>query len=107
MLRLGAVTGLGRTLTGRGRPGEALPLLEEAVSDSRTNLGADHWRTADAELALGECLLALRRYAAAETPLKHAVAVLDGERRRQPIPAREADALLARLYRAWGRRGGS
>jgi serine/threonine-protein kinase len=107
VLRLGAATGLGRTLTGRGRPAEALPLLEEAVTDSRANLGADHWRTADAELALGECLLALRRYAAAEAPLKHAVAVLDGERRRQPIPAREADALLARLYRVWGKRAAS
>ena len=101
VLRLQAQTGLGRTLTGRRRPAEALPLLEEAVGDSRTHLGADHVRTADAELALGECLLALRRYARAEAPLRHAAAVFDGERRRTPIPAREAHVLLARLYRAW------
>jgi hypothetical protein len=37
-------------------------------------------------------------------PLRHAAAVLDVERRKQPIPAREADAMLARLYRVWGRR---
>ena len=103
VLRLSAQTGVGRTLTGRGRAAEALPLLEEAVGDSRTHMGAEHWRTADAELALGECLLALRRYARAEAPLRHAAAVLAVERQKQPIPAREADAMLRRLYRAWGK----
>jgi hypothetical protein len=107
VLRLSAQTGLGRTLTGRGRAAEALPLLEEGVRDSRTHMGAEHWRTADAELALGECLLALRRYAPAEAPLRHAAAVLNGERRKQPIPAREADAMVQRLYRAWGKRAAS
>jgi hypothetical protein len=29
------------------------------------------------------------------------------ERRKQPIPAREANAMLARLYRAWGKRASS
>jgi tetratricopeptide (TPR) repeat protein len=104
VLRLTAQTGLGRTLTGRGRASEALPLLEEAVRDSRTHLGVEHWRTADAELALGECLVALRRYASAEAPLKHAAAVFSLERRKQPIAAREADAMVGRLYRAWGKR---
>jgi hypothetical protein len=103
MLRLNAAIGLGRTLTGRGRPGEALPLLEEAMTDSRTHLGADHWRTAEAELAVGECLMSLKRYGEAETPLRHAVAVLDQDRRRQPLPARDAHAMLTRLYREWGR----
>ena len=69
------------------------------MRDSRAHMGADHWRTADAELAQGECLLALRRYASAEAPLRHAAAVLNGERRKQPIPAREADALVRRLNR--------
>jgi serine/threonine-protein kinase len=104
MLRLNAAIGLGRTLTGRGRPQEALPLLEETVQDSRSHLGAGHWRTAETELALGECLVSLRRYGEAEAPLRHAVAVLDQDRKRQPLPARDADAMLARLYREWGRR---
>jgi hypothetical protein len=103
MLRLNAEIGLGRTLTGRGRPAEALPLLQEAMEDSRTHLGAGHWRTAEAELAMGECLVSLKRYGAAEAPLRHAAAVLDQDRKRQPLPARDADALLARLYREWGR----
>jgi tetratricopeptide (TPR) repeat protein len=107
VLRLSAETGLGRTLTGRGRAAEALPLLEGTVRDSRTHMGAEHWRTADAELALGECLVALKRYARAEAPLRHAAAVLGVERQKQPIPAREADAMLARLYRVWGKRGRS
>jgi hypothetical protein len=69
------------------------------VQDSRTHLGADHWRTAEAELALGECLVTLRRFGEAEAPLRHAVAVLDQDRKRQPLPAKDADAMLARLYR--------
>jgi eukaryotic-like serine/threonine-protein kinase len=103
MLRLNAEIGLGRTLTGRGRPAEALPLLQEAMEDSRTHLGDGHWRTAEAELAMGECLVSLKRYGAAEAPLRHAAAVLDQDRKRQPLPARDADAMLARLYREWGR----
>ena len=103
VIMLGARNGLGRTLTGRGRPGEALPLLESVVRDSRTQFGAEHWRTADAELGLGECLLALRRYSRAEPLLRHAFAVLDADRQKQPIPARDAAALLKRLYRSQGR----
>jgi hypothetical protein len=34
-------------------------------------------------------------------------AVFNGERRKQPIPAREADAMVVRLYRAWGKRAPS
>ncbi|HUR93383.1 MAG TPA: serine/threonine-protein kinase [Gemmatimonadales bacterium] len=103
VLRLSAQVGLGRTLTGRGRARDALPLLEEAVADSRKHYGVEHWRTADTELALGECLLAQRLYARAEAPLRHAVAVLGIERRKQPIPAREGETLLRRLYREWGK----
>ncbi len=104
VLRLTAQVGLGRTLTGRGRPAEALPLLEEAVRDGRAQVGADHWRTADAEMALGDALLGLRRYAEAEPLLRHAALVLDQGRQQQPLAAREADGILARLYRAWGKR---
>ncbi|MEP6688605.1 MAG: hypothetical protein ABJC36_09670, partial [Gemmatimonadales bacterium] len=55
------------------------------------------------EVGMAECLLALRRYAKAEAPLRHAVAIFNVERRKQPIPAREAEAMLRRLYRAWGK----
>jgi eukaryotic-like serine/threonine-protein kinase len=103
LLRLSAAVGLGRTLTGKGKPVEGLPLLEAAARETRQHLGADHWRTADAELGLGECLLALRRYPEAEPVLRHAVAVLDSDRTKQPLAVREAETLLRRLYRAWGR----
>jgi serine/threonine-protein kinase len=103
MLRLSATIGLGRTLTGKGRPAEGLPLLEAAAAEARKHLGATHWRTADAELGLGECLLALRRYPEAEPVLRGAYAVLDSDRKKQPLAVREAETLLRRLYRAWGR----
>jgi serine/threonine-protein kinase len=103
LLRLSATVGLGRTLTGQRRPAEGLPLLEAAAREARQHLGADHWRTADAELGLGECLLALRRYPEAEPVLRHAFAVLDSDRTKQPLAANEAEALLRGLYRAWGR----
>jgi serine/threonine-protein kinase len=102
-LRLSAMIGLGRTLTARARGADALPLLEQVVAEARQHLGPDHWRTADAELALGECLLVLGRYAHAEAPLQHAYTVLDSERVKQPLPAREAETMLHRLYSAWGR----
>jgi eukaryotic-like serine/threonine-protein kinase len=103
VLMLIARNGLGRTLTGRGRAAEAVPLLESVVRDSRTQFGAEHWRTAEAELGLGECLLALRRYSRATPLLRHAFAVLDADRRKQPLPARDAAALLERLYRSQGK----
>jgi len=73
------------------------------VNDSREHLGPDHWRTADAELALGECLLAMRQYSRAEPLLRQAAAVIGRNRRRQPLLAREADAILRRLERARGK----
>jgi serine/threonine protein kinase/Tfp pilus assembly protein PilF len=105
VLRLSATIGLGRTLTGLRRPDEGLPLLERAVDESRQHLGMDHWRTADAELGLGECLLALRRYGDAEPLLRHAFVVLDADRQKQPLPAREAATLLRRLEQSSGRIG--
>jgi hypothetical protein len=74
-------------------------VLESAEAMSRARLGADHWRTAEAQLGLGECLTALRRYARADTVLRAAQATLSTQRRQQPQTAAKTDSALARLWR--------
>ena len=90
---------LGRTLTEMGRAVEALPLLESAHVMSQARLGPDHWRTAETQLGLGECLMALRTYARADTLLRSAQATLAKQRRQQPQTAAQADSALAHLRR--------
>jgi len=86
-----------------GRTAEALPLLEGTLLASRDEFGPEHWRTAEARLALGECLLLRRQYGRAEGLLQEAYVVLDRDRRAQPLVARDADKALQRLYRQWGK----
>jgi len=90
---------LGRTLTNMGRATEALPLLASAEKMSQARLGPDHWRTAEAQLGLGECLMALHQYARADTLLRTAQATLARQRHQQPQFAAQADSALARLRR--------
>jgi len=70
---------------------------------SRDEFGPQHWRTAEARLALGECLFLRRQYRRAESLLREAYVVLDRDRRAQPLVARDAGKALQRLYRAWGK----
>ena len=97
---------LGRTLTEMGRATEALPQLESAHAMSLARLGPDHWRTAETQLGLGECLTALRQHARADTVLRGAQATLAKQRHQQPQTAAQADSALARLRRVYspGRR---
>lgn len=66
---------------------------------SRARLGPDHWRTAETQLGLGECLTALRQYARADTMLRGAQTTLAKQRRQQPQTAAQADSALVRLRR--------
>jgi tetratricopeptide (TPR) repeat protein len=102
-LTIPAQVSLGRTLTALGRTDDALPLLERTLSLSRDEFGPQHWRTAEARLALGECLLLRRQYRRAEGLLREAYVVLDRDRRAQPLVARDAGKALQRLYRALGK----
>ena len=103
LLLIPAQVGLGRTLTDMGRANEALPLLEPAVAMSSKRLGPKHWRTAETQLGLGECLIALRQYARADSVLQEARATLETQRRQQPQTAAQTDSALARLRRVWGK----
>jgi tetratricopeptide (TPR) repeat protein len=87
--------GLGRLLTTRGQTDSARPLLERAVVMSRERYGDQHWRTAEARLALGVCLAAQGQVARADSLLRESSTVLEKER-GQPQLAKEARLALAK-----------
>ena len=87
--------GVGRILTGRGETAKARVLLEHAVAMTRQRFGDEHWRTAEAKLALGECLAASGQAASADSLLRGSYAVLQKER-GQPLLAREARLAIER-----------
>jgi serine/threonine-protein kinase len=89
--------GLGRVLVATDRASEALPILESTVAMSIKRLGADHWRTAEADVVLAECLMAVGEVDSAEAPLSEGRAVLEKQRRAHPGLAREANAAEARF----------
>ncbi len=94
-----AQSGLGLVLVAQGRAAEARDLLEPVVRMARAQLGAEHVRTADVELALGKALLATREYAKAEPVLRAASATFEKQRKTQPQFAAQAAAALAELRR--------
>jgi hypothetical protein len=94
-----AQSGLGLVLVAQGRAAEACVLLEPAVDLALRELGEEHVRTADAQLALGRALLATRQYARAEPVLRAAAALFEKQRVSQPYFAAQATASLAELRR--------
>ena len=92
---IAARVGLARVMTARGQAREAIPVLERAVAASRTQSGPTHWRTAEAEVALGEALIATGAAERASTMLAEVVRTLEPQAAAQP-----------RLL-AWARRASS
>jgi hypothetical protein len=70
------LVGLARVLDARGRPAEAVPLLERSLRMRLRTFGAEHSLTVEVEGALGGSLLRMKRYAAAEPYLTHVERVL-------------------------------
>jgi len=102
-----SLAGLGRCLIREGKPGEAMPVLEESKTIKEKMQPAD-WTTANANSLLGEALVGLKRFPEAE-PL-----LLAGQKgmaeRRDKIPVPELDTTLrdsvdrlVRLYEAWNK----
>ena len=85
-----AETGLSRALTDQGRAAEARPTAERSLAMAVERFGNDDWRTAEARLALGECLAALGDRARAKALFQEADAALSKQRRAQPRLARQA-----------------
>ena len=73
-----------------------MPLVEQALALSRERFGPDHWRTGEAQLALGIVLTATGQSARAEPLLRQAAATIQPHRRAQPRLALQLDAALIR-----------
>jgi serine/threonine-protein kinase len=84
-----AAIGLGRSLVKLGSTDEALPLLKSAVEASTRKFGADNYRTAEAHLGVAECLRAMGRGPEARPSLLAAAAIVEPQRRKQPVLAAE------------------
>jgi tetratricopeptide (TPR) repeat protein len=84
-------TGMGRVLLATHRAREAVPAIEGAVAMSQKRLGADHWRTGEAQLVLAECLMALGDYTKAAQPLSEGSDILEKNRKSHPGLAKEAE----------------
>jgi tetratricopeptide (TPR) repeat protein len=87
--------GLGRLLTTRGQTDSARVMLERALVMARQRYGEQHWRTAEAKLALALNLAASGQAAKSDALLREASVVLEKER-GQPQLAKEARLALAR-----------
>ena len=90
------LTGLGEALLLRGRAAEAEPVLREALRIRQASTPG-HWRIAEAQSALAECLFRLGRVAAADRLLTTAERRMregDGEFARLALATRERRALL-------------
>ena len=91
--------GMGRVLLATHRVKEAVPTMKGAVDMSVKRLGAEHWRTAEAEVVLAECLMAMGEYGAAAQPLKAGSEVLEKSGKSHPGLVREAENANAALAR--------
>jgi hypothetical protein len=69
------------------------------VAMSTARQGADHWRTAEAQLVLAEALAATGNVAKADETLRPAAVVLEKQRRAHPGLATEAAHATAELAR--------
>ena len=79
-----------------GKTDEALPLLQSALEASTRKFGRDNYRTAEAHLGLGECLQAMGRRQDAQAALLAARAIVEPQRRKQPMLLAEVERGLQR-----------
>jgi len=94
--KVSATIGLGRSLVQLGKPDEAHTILASALETSTRKFGADNYRTAEAHLALGECLRAMGRAPEARSALLAARAIVEPQRRSQPLLVAEVERELRR-----------
>jgi eukaryotic-like serine/threonine-protein kinase len=94
---ISAHTALGRTLLRLQRAEEALRLLDASARLGREHLGEASVRTAEAELGMAMALMALERYAEAETLLLRSSRALEDSPIRQPRLIAESRATRAEL----------
>ncbi len=91
----------GYLLHDAGRYDEAEVLFAEAMKIGTDTFGPEHWRTAEAQSALGRCLTQQGRYAEAEAALTASYALLTATDQTNLVETTRQR--LFDLYTAWGR----
>ena len=100
---MGGMITLALTLTERGRPAEAEPLLHECQAQGKTTRLVGMAAPGCVEAALGQCLLAQGRHPEAERPLLDGYAACrDNLGTQHPLTVRTARR-LHELYTFWNR----
>jgi Flp pilus assembly protein TadD len=74
-----------------------LLLLQTALASSAAKFGPTNPRTVEAHLGLGECYRAMGRLREARTSLNTARALLEPQRRAQPVLSAELERELRQL----------
>ena len=70
-------------------------MLERTVALSRVQFGETHWRTGEARLALGTCLLKAGKKDRAEPLLRQAYTEIQPQKRAQPRLIARAERVMA------------
>jgi len=101
------LAGLGRCLIREGKPGDAMPVLQECKAIKEKSQ-PDDWTTANANSLLGEALAGLERFPEAEPLLLAGHKGLLERPEKIPVPERNttlSDSIdrLVRLYEAWNK----
>ena len=94
---------LGKTLTRTGDATAGESYLRRAVELRTKILSPNHWRTAEAQTALADCLLEQGRFPKAETLLIASRPVFEKKLGAADARSQENRRLLRRLYETWGK----
>ena len=92
---------LGRVLLLQGEHSEAHDLFRQAIAIASKTLPEDHWHTAGFRNNLGECLMRLERYEAAESELLASHSVLLATFGKRHARTQKVAAKLIQLYEVW------
>ena len=103
VVMLGAIGGLGVTLTREGKATEGERYLREALEIRKKNLPPGDFWIPFTESTLGECLLAQKRYAEAETLLISGYTGMKSVAGDKDARVGEGRQFLVKLYEAWGK----
>ncbi len=97
------LTTLGLILTKRGQPKAGEKYIREALEIRRRVMSEESWLMAETDGALGECLMAQKRFEEAETRLLESYRNLKISQVPNALRTQSAKRRLIELYRAWNK----
>jgi serine/threonine-protein kinase len=98
-----ALAAIGVGFSGAGEPNRAESYLQEALTRGGRFMVKDAWLLAEVKGALGECLMAQKRYAEAEALLVESYESFKINQVPQSFRIKEASGRLSKLYQTWHR----